>query len=134
TRSPRSRKLSLRPRGWVSRAAYTTALDVLDADRIREQTRSRHAAIDRQVDRRRDEHRGLGVALAVLADEFRTNDSHDHERRRPPLDHLADVLADPLECIEPLALDLVGQDLDLDAREVFGQLATSSLAMLAWRL
>src|SRR5690606_5747843 len=34
----------------------------------------------------------------------------------------------------PLALDLVRQDLDLDAREVFGQLAASSLAMLAWRL
>jgi hypothetical protein len=48
-------------------------------------------------------------------------DAHDHQRRRTALDRLADVFADAIERITPLALDLVGEDLDIDAWQVIGQ-------------
>jgi hypothetical protein len=53
-------------------------------------------------------------------------DAHDHQRRRTALDRLADVFADALERIAPFALDLVGENLDIDARQVIGQRLTPS--------
>jgi hypothetical protein len=70
--------------------------------------------------------RQLGGAQPVLTYELRAMHSHDHQRRRTALDRLPDVFADAIERITPLALDLVGEDLDIDARQRIGQRLTPS--------
>jgi hypothetical protein len=94
-------------------------------DGVGEQPRSGQPALNRQLGRRRHRHDGLGVAQSPLADELGTADAHHDQRRGTALNGLADVLADALEGIEPFALDVVGQDLDLDARQVLGQRLTA---------
>ena len=60
------------------------------------------------------------TTIAIFARELGLDDARDDQRCRPALEDFGDVLADPVKRIEPRTLDLVGQDLDVDARKVFG--------------
>jgi hypothetical protein len=84
------------------------------------------AALNRALWRLRDLHRRLVDSLLalVLADKLRPHDPHHDQRRGPALEHLADLLADPLVRVQPLALDLGRHYLDLDPRQVLGQRPT----------
>ncbi len=98
-------------------------------DRVGQQARARKTARDRQLERlrRRDPRRRARGAL--LADELRPLDVDRDERGRAALDDLAHLLADPDEGVEAEALHLVGDELDLDARQVLGKgLAARGLA------
>jgi hypothetical protein len=53
--------------------------------------------------------------------EFRAPHAHHHQRRGPPLDGLGHVLADALEGVAAVALDLRRHDLDVDAGQRLGQ-------------
>src|SRR4051812_4281026 len=90
-------------------------------NRVGEKGRTREAALDRQLGRRRDDDLGLGVALAIFARELRLVHAHDDKRRRPALDRLGYLLADLLEGVAPVALDLLGHDLNVDTRQILGQ-------------
>jgi hypothetical protein len=89
-------------------------------DGVGDQARPRQAACDGQLGHRRDGDLGLGAALAIFAHELGTAHAHDDERAWAALDGLADVFADALEGVETLALHVVGQDLDFDARQSLG--------------
>ena len=60
-------------------------------------------------------------AVALLGDEFRADHLDDDRRGRAALEHLAHLGADTVELIEPLALHVERDELDLDTRQVVGQ-------------
>lgn len=114
----------LQPIGWQG---VVPASD----DGVREQAWSGHAALDREVDRGRRQHLCLGVSLTIHEDKLRTTDPQDHHRGLPALEHLGDLFANTLKCIEAHTLDVLGQDLDLHPRKMLGQhLSAGPLATL----
>ena len=68
------------------------------------------------------------LGRAVLAYELRIPEAHGDGRRGAALEHLAHVLADALEGVEPLALHLVGNELDRDAGERIGDQFANGLS------
>jgi hypothetical protein len=86
-----------------------------------EHPRPGEGARDRQLERLCGQDFGLAASLTIPANELRAHDSSHDERSRTPLERLADVLANALERVEPLPLDLGRQHLDFDPRQVLGQ-------------
>jgi len=90
-------------------------------DRVGQQPRAGKAALDRELGHFGDLDRGPGQAFAVLADEFGPHDPQVHQRGLSSLERVADLFADALEGVEALAVDLVGDDLDHDLRQMLRQ-------------
>ena len=104
---------------------------------VGEQTRAGEAARDRQLRRLGDQHRRGPVPDAVLGHELRADHPHDDGGGGPALEDFAHLLADALVVLEPLALHVEGDELDLHPREMLGEgLAARRLPplMLAHRL
>jgi hypothetical protein len=90
-------------------------------DRVGEQAGPGEPALDRQLGRLGNQHRGGAVADAVLGHELRPDHPHDDGGGRAPLEDFAHLLADPLEVLEALALPVERDELDLHPREVLGE-------------
>ncbi len=94
-------------------------------DRVGEHAGPGEATRNRQLQGLGDEDLGELVTLTAFEHELRSYDASHDERCRAALDHFAHVLADALECIEPLSVHLGWQHLDDDTREVLRQRLTS---------
>ena len=70
-----------------------------------------------------DTDRRLESLLVGFSYEFLPHDFDEHARSRSPLEHAARLLADDVERIEALALDLGRNELDVNARPVIARAA-----------
>src|SRR5690606_19634806 len=86
-------------------------------DRVGQHSRASKASLDRKLGSLTNPDIG-SFPVSVLAHELRLDDARNDKRRRSSFDHLGDLFADLVERIEAFALDLVGDDLDIDSRKV----------------
>src|SRR5260221_9478319 len=90
-------------------------------DRLRQHAGTSEALVERKRERIRDETLGLELVLVRLASELPAHHLDHHARGRATLKDSAALLADHLERVQPLALDLGRDELDGDAWPLGGQ-------------
>jgi hypothetical protein len=90
-------------------------------DGVGQHPRARPAPENGQVGRIADQHVDRSLARRVLGDELRPDQPDDDARRPAALEHLAHLFPDAPEVFEPALLDLMRDQLDVDAGEVLGQ-------------
>ncbi len=89
--------------------------------RVGKQPRTREPTLDGQVDRIGHVKFRRGIALPIFAQKLGPVDVQGHQRGPPTLEDHADLAGQLLEGVETLALDLFGDQVDVDPRQVLGQ-------------
>ena len=89
-------------------------------DRVGEQAGSGESALDGEDDRVGDVKLGRVEPVAVLPQVFQPVNPTVHQRRWAALERREHLFADALEVLQPGLQDLVGDDLDVDDRQMLG--------------
>jgi len=93
--------------------------------RLGQQPRPGESALDGHLDRLGDVERGRAQAVAVLTEKLQAANPAAHQRGRSALEGREDLLTDLLEVLQAHLQDFVGDDLDVDHREVLRDAPTA---------